>query len=163
MLIEISGIKGNSGQGSPVFSKPGQMHNTMYMVFNKESMPRKPPTEEVPFDYNRWKQDIKDIQDKKKFEKELAKYEKKQHRKEQSEKLMKLGLSKSVPKEGDQETEKPRNKKIVALLGDSKKDKLKHSQAMTEAEKEKMVKREREMSRNRATTMVSTTSYVFPH
>ena len=61
MLIEISSIKGNSGQGSPVFSKPGLMHNTMYMAFNKESMPRKPPQEEAPFDFRKWKQDIADI------------------------------------------------------------------------------------------------------
>lgn len=42
MLIEISTIKGNSGAGSPVFSKPGLMHNTFHMAFNKESKPRKP-------------------------------------------------------------------------------------------------------------------------
>jgi len=51
MLVEISTVKGNSGQGSSVFSKPGLMQNTMFKVFNKESMPRKPPPEEVPFDY----------------------------------------------------------------------------------------------------------------
>ena len=45
-VIEISSIKGNSGQGNPMFSKPGLMHNTMYMAFNKESMPRKAPPEE---------------------------------------------------------------------------------------------------------------------
>lgn len=69
MLVEISGIKGNSGQGNPVFSKPGLMHNTMYMAFNKESMPRKPAPEEVPFDYNKWKDDIAEVTHKKKFQK----------------------------------------------------------------------------------------------
>jgi len=61
MLIEISAIKGNSGAGSPVFSKPGLMHNTFHMAFNKESMPRKPPTEEVPFCASKWKDDIAEI------------------------------------------------------------------------------------------------------
>ena len=47
-VIEISNIKGNSGAGNAMFSKPGLMHNTMYMAFNKESMPRKTPPEEQP-------------------------------------------------------------------------------------------------------------------
>ena len=55
MLITTSRIKGNSGAGSPVFSKPGLMHNTMYMAFNKESKPRPPAVEEKEFDYNEWK------------------------------------------------------------------------------------------------------------
>ena len=54
MLIEVSSIKGNSGAGSPVFSRPGLMVNTMHMAFNKESMPRKTPPEETPFDYHKW-------------------------------------------------------------------------------------------------------------
>ncbi len=68
MLIEISGIKGNSGAGNPVFSKASLMHNTMYMAFNKESMPRKPTPEEVPFDYTQWKQDMAEVGLKKKFQ-----------------------------------------------------------------------------------------------
>ena len=61
MLIEISSVKGNSGQGSPVFSKPGRMQNTMYMVFNKESKPRPPIPEEVDFDFHTWKRDMVEI------------------------------------------------------------------------------------------------------
>lgn len=63
-LVEISGIKGNSGQGSPVFSKPGLSHNKMYMAFNKESMPRKPVPEEQPFDYDKWRNDMAEIANK---------------------------------------------------------------------------------------------------
>lgn len=58
MLIEISTIKGNSGAGSPVFSKPGLMHNTFHMAFNKESKPRKPQVEESGFDFLKWKESI---------------------------------------------------------------------------------------------------------
>ena len=74
MLIEISSIKGNSGQGSPVFSKPGLMHNTMYMAFNKESMPRKTTQEETHFDFAKWKEDMAEIQNKKTFQKEIVKF-----------------------------------------------------------------------------------------
>ena len=80
MLIEISSIKGNSGAGSPVFSRPGLMVNTMHMAFNKESLPRKTPDEEQAFDYNKWKADIVEIEEKDAFKKELAKHEKRQER-----------------------------------------------------------------------------------
>ena len=75
MLIEISSIKGNSGAGSPVFSKPGLMHNTMYMAFNKESKPRPHPIEETEFDFNTWKKDMAEMQHKNKFQKELERFE----------------------------------------------------------------------------------------
>ena len=76
-VIEISSIKGNSGQGSPVFSKPGLMHNTMYIAFNKESEPKKAPPEEQSFDYQIWKNDMNEIVNKRKFHKQLSRFEKK--------------------------------------------------------------------------------------
>lgn len=75
MLIQISSIKGNSGAGSPVFSKPGLMHNTMYMAFNKESKPRQQVIEEESFDYQKWKQDISEIQNQRKFKNQLSRFE----------------------------------------------------------------------------------------
>lgn len=78
MLIEISSIKGNSGQGSPVFSKPGLMHNTMYMAFNKESHPRKVAVPDEPFNYERWKHNMSEIENKAKFEEALGKFESRQ-------------------------------------------------------------------------------------
>ena len=60
MIIEISSVKGNSGSGSPVFSKPGQSHNKMYIVFNNAPH-RKPIPEETTFDYQRWKNDMAEM------------------------------------------------------------------------------------------------------
>lgn len=74
-LIEISGIKGNSGQGSPVFSKPGLSYNKMSMAFNKASMPRKPVPEEEPFDYAKWQNDMAEISNKVELSKKLARFE----------------------------------------------------------------------------------------
>ena len=98
MLIEISSIKGNSGAGSPVFSRPGLMHNTMHMAFNKESMPRKSIPEEANFDYEKWKTDMAEMQSKEKFQKELAMFESKKRKNEQLERQRKNGYSKSLPR-----------------------------------------------------------------
>ena len=156
MLIEISSIKGNSGQGSPLFSRPGLMHNTMHMAFNKGSAPRKPPTEEQPFDFQKWKQDIAEMDAKKKFHKALERFETKQTRQTQKEKLLKLGFSAAPPKEGEEPAPKRADRNIaVPLIGEIKKDKLKHSQAMSVDEKERLAARERNMSRNRGVCMVS--------
>ena len=156
MLIEISSIKGNSGAGSPVFSKPGLMHNTMYMAFNKDSKPRPPPVEEGEFDFHTWKRDMAEMQNKEKFQKELARFEAKKKRVEQQDKMLKQGLSKSVTRKDDQDKGegKPKRKE-VPLIGDIKKDKLKNSLGMTNEEKEKLVAREKDMSRNRGICMVS--------
>ena len=157
MLIEISSIKGNSGMGSPVFSKPGQMQNTMYKVFNKESKPLPPPPEEVEFDFQTWKQDMAEMQNKEKLQKELSRFEEKKKRMEQQEKMQKQGLSKSTKRKEDHDEEINRNRKRkeVPKIGDIKKDKLKNSLAMTNDEKEKLVAREKDMSRNRGVCMVS--------
>ena len=156
MLIEISSIKGNSGEGSAVFSKPGQMQNTMYKVFNKESQPRKPAQEEVPFDYHKWKKDVSEMQNKEKFKKALIRFDQKQKRGEMQERLAKFGFSKSLNKRKTPDDDAPR-RKDVPKIGDIKKDKLKNSMGMTNEEKDKLVAREKEMSRNRGVCMVSKT------
>ena len=48
-----------------------------------------------------------------------------------------------------------RKRKEVPLIGDIKKDKLKNSLGMTNEEKEKLVAREKDQSRNRGVCMVS--------
>ena len=80
---------------------------------------------------------------------------------EQKERLVKLGMSKSVPKDHHQDAPLPIKKRVeVPKLGDIKKDKMKNSLAMTNEEKEKLQRREREMSRNRGVCMVSSTGLV---
>ena len=72
------------------------------------------------------------------------------------ERLAKFGFSKSLTKRGKTpEDEGQPRRKDVPKIGDIKKDKLKNSLAMTNEEKEKLVQREKEMSRNRGVCMVS--------
>ena len=68
--------------------------------------------------------------------------------------MVKQGLSKSrVPKDDDEG--QVRKKRVeVPLIGDAKKDKLKNSIGMNNEEKEKLVAREKDMSRNRGVCMV---------
>ena len=69
--------------------------------------------------------------------------------------MVKQGLSISqVPKDDDDGTQKKRKPQPVALIGDAKKDKLKNSLGMSNEEKEKLVAREKDMSRNRGICMV---------
>ena len=69
--------------------------------------------------------------------------------------MVKQGLSISqVPKDDDDGMQKKRKPQPVALIGDAKKDKLKNSLGMSNEEKEKLVAREKDMSRNRGICMV---------
>ena len=69
--------------------------------------------------------------------------------------MVKQGLSKSqAPKDDDDGQMKKRRTQPVALIGDAKKDKLKNSLGMSNEEKEKLVAREKDMSRNRGICMV---------
>ena len=132
------------------------MHNTMYKVFNKESKPRPPPPEEVDFDFHTWKRDMAEMQNKEKFKNELARFEEKKKRADLLVKMQKQGLSKTVTRREDQDVaQNSLKRKVVPLIGDIKKDKLKNSLAMTNEEKEKLVAREKDMSRNRGICMVS--------
>ena len=76
---------------------------------------------------------------------------------EQQEKMLKQGLSKTVPKHDEMQEKQAemRKRKEVPLIGDIKKDKLKNSLGMTNEEKEKLVAREKDQSRNRGVCMVS--------
>ena len=96
------------------------------------------------------------MQNKEKFKKALIRFDQKQKRGEMQERLAKFGFSKSLTKRGKtpEEEGQPR-RKDVPKIGDIKKDKLKNSLAMTNEEKEKLVQREKEMSRNRGVCMVS--------
>ena len=74
------------------------------------------------------------------------------------ERLAKFGFSKSVTKRGKTpDDESAPRRKDVPKIGDIKKDKLKNSMGMTNEEKDKLVAREKEMSRNRGVCMVSIT------
>ena len=92
-MIEISSIKGNSGAGNPVFSKPGQMHNTLFMAFNKETIPRKVSPEVQEFNYQTWQGDLIEIANKDKFKKQLKRFELKKNKEETKERMVKQGLS----------------------------------------------------------------------
>lgn len=125
-IIEISSIKGNSGQGSPVFSKPGLMHNTMFKAFDKESGTRKAPPEELPPDFENWKSDLDEIANKIKFRKQLVRFERKKKNEDLLERMVKIGLSKPVvpiedvkPEQEDEATAAAKKKPAkVALIGD---------------------------------------------
>ena len=80
MLIEISTIKGNSGAGNPVYSKPALMDNTFHMAFNKTRSPLKSPPEETGFDFRKWKESIVEMEAKEKFKRAYSKFEEKQKR-----------------------------------------------------------------------------------
>ena len=69
--------------------------------------------------------------------------------------MLKLGLSKALVNKDAQEKPESKRRIEVPLIGDIKKDKLKNSLAMTNEEKEKLVAREKDMSRNRGVCMVS--------
>ena len=70
--------------------------------------------------------------------------------------MAKFGLSKSVNKrDKTPDDEQAPRRKDVPKIGDIKKDKLKNSMGMTNEEKDKLVAREKEMSRNRGVCMVS--------
>ena len=62
MIITIEKLKGNSGQGSDLFSRSGLMENTNHMVFNKESTYVRPVPKEEEFDYGKWAKDIKEYE-----------------------------------------------------------------------------------------------------
>mmetsp|Transcript_37184 Transcript_37184/g.45397 ORF Transcript_37184/g.45397 Transcript_37184/m.45397 type:complete len:183 (+) Transcript_37184:322-870(+) len=68
--------------------------------------------------------------------------------------MVKQGLSKSqAPKEGNEESTARKKPANVVLIGDAKKDKLKNSLGMSNEERDKLVAREKEMSRNRGACM----------
>ena len=70
--------------------------------------------------------------------------------------MQKQGLSKTVTRREDKDiAQNSLKRKVVPLIGDIKKDKLKNSLAMTNEEKEKLVAREKDTSRNRGICMVS--------
>ena len=73
------------------------------------------------------------------------------------ERLAKFGFSKSLNKRGKTPDDDAPRRKDVPKIGDIKKDKLKNSMGMTNEEKDKLVAREKEMSRNRGVCMVSKT------
>ena len=131
----------------------------MYTVFKKKdskTIPVAPVPEETPnFNFTKLKEEIKEIEQRKEFQVALERFEGKQKTKELKEKMVKQGLSKSVPRKGDQMDAPDNRRKVkeVPKIGDIKKDKLKNSLAMTEKEKETLVAREKEMSRNRGVCM----------
>lgn len=67
-------------------------------------------------------------------------------------------MSKAKVKDDDDDGVKAAKKKKlnkITLIGDVKKDKLKHSLGMSNEEKERLVKREKDMNRNKGICMVS--------
>ena len=80
MMISIDKYKGNSGQGSDLFSRSGLMKNTNHMVFNRESNYVRPEPKEEQFDYTKWAKDIKEYECKLKFEKVMQRRKKREDR-----------------------------------------------------------------------------------
>jgi len=83
----------------------------------------------------------------------MVMFDAKMKRQAQQERLQKLGMSKP-PR--DQSGDAVVRRVTIPSLGDVKKDKLKNSLGLTNEEKEKLVRREKEMSRNRGVCMVRT-------
>ena len=79
MIITIEKLKGNSGQGSPLYSRKGLMDNTKHMVFNKESNYVRPLKEEESDDPQKWMDDVKEYEYKLRFDKVM------QHRKKREQ------------------------------------------------------------------------------
>ena len=79
-LISIGRIEGNSGSGSPLYSKQGLMVNTHFQVFNDVIPKKEPAPPEEPLTYAQIQEEFEEFKHKKKFETALQKHEKKEKR-----------------------------------------------------------------------------------
>ena len=100
-IIEINSVKGNSGaKANAVYSKPGKMNNYTHMEFAQDKMEPPEPKEEEGFDYEKWKHDVSEMEAKHQLKKVMHKVEGKYRKEDQQDKLLKNGMSKSVPRPG---------------------------------------------------------------